>query len=452
MPQIAKADANASRAFFVRMLTRDITVSDCILDLIDNSVDSAWKSLGSAQLGLLSGPDFSKIKIEVTLTDTSFCIKDNAGGMSLDSAKKYAFTFGRKEQDPEDSGDFSIGVYGIGLKRAVFKLGSDIVIRSTYKSGKNLEAFRVPINVKSWVKGRSTDWDFPIESEAALPQTGLSIEIKELTELAKFTFEDTDFEGYLRSVIARDYSLHMHRGLQVTVNGISVRGEIFKLYQGGGFEPLYETYLEKIGSATVHVEIVAGFAFPPAENNDPNEKRSDREDKSGWYVACNGRIVMAADKTNLSVWGDDFPSWHPQYTGFFGLIVFSTDHTDLLPLTTTKRNVDLASVVYRRAKPRMKEPTRAWIDYTNARKSEQETAKAREQKAAQLPIFAVQRQAQVILPAIKKTKVRDTSVQFRMITERVKKLALGFGNVNLSNSDVGRKAFEYAYEDLVGEE
>lgn len=37
----AKATAFPTKAFFVRMITRDISLEDCILDLIDNSVDGA---------------------------------------------------------------------------------------------------------------------------------------------------------------------------------------------------------------------------------------------------------------------------------------------------------------------------------------------------------------------------------------------------------------------------
>lgn len=451
MAEIAKANANASRAFFVRMLTRDITIEDCILDLVDNSVDSAWKSLGAKRLGLKDGPDFSNVKIDLTINGDEFRIKDNCGGMSLDSAKKYAFTFGRKVEDPEDDGEYSIGVYGIGLKRAIFKLGADIKIRSTHRKANKVESFEIPIQVNTWVKGTSTDWDFPINDAPALPSNGLDIHVKDLTDLARVTFEDTDFEGLLEKTIARDYSLHIHRGLQITVNGSKVKGEIFQVYSGGEFEPLYDAYEERVGDDIINIEILAGFAFPPPEDNDPTE-RKEREEKSGWYVACNGRIVMAADKSSLSVWGDDFPTWHYQYTGFFGIILFSADNTELLPLTTTKRSVDLSSIVYRRSRPKMKEPTRTWIDYTNARKNEQQAAKVEEQKATQQPIFAAAPRAQVALPRIKKSRVKETSIQFKVLTERVKKLAAGFGSPSLTGSEVGRKAFEYAYDDHVVEE
>lgn len=36
-----KAAANPTKAFFVRMITRDISLADCILDLIDNNHDEA---------------------------------------------------------------------------------------------------------------------------------------------------------------------------------------------------------------------------------------------------------------------------------------------------------------------------------------------------------------------------------------------------------------------------
>ena len=36
-----KADASPTKEFFVNMITRDISLQDCILDLLDNSVDGA---------------------------------------------------------------------------------------------------------------------------------------------------------------------------------------------------------------------------------------------------------------------------------------------------------------------------------------------------------------------------------------------------------------------------
>jgi hypothetical protein len=41
------------------MITRDITLEDCILDLIDNSVDGAWRGAGSRPIGLAEEADLA---------------------------------------------------------------------------------------------------------------------------------------------------------------------------------------------------------------------------------------------------------------------------------------------------------------------------------------------------------------------------------------------------------
>ncbi|WP_072395132.1 hypothetical protein [Hyphomicrobium sp. CS1GBMeth3] len=57
MAQPKKVDANPTKAFFVRMITRDIALEDCVLDLIDNSIDGAWKLEGGKPMSLSDGVD-----------------------------------------------------------------------------------------------------------------------------------------------------------------------------------------------------------------------------------------------------------------------------------------------------------------------------------------------------------------------------------------------------------
>ena len=49
------AKAYPTKAFFVNMITRDITFEDCILDLIDNSVDGASRSEHNPRINLEAG-------------------------------------------------------------------------------------------------------------------------------------------------------------------------------------------------------------------------------------------------------------------------------------------------------------------------------------------------------------------------------------------------------------
>ncbi|WP_202949120.1 hypothetical protein [Halomonas sp. KM-1] len=71
----SRALANPTKSFFVKMLTRDITLEDCILDLIDNSVDGAWKSEGSQPMGLADGADLSEYTIEIKANKSFFLSK-----------------------------------------------------------------------------------------------------------------------------------------------------------------------------------------------------------------------------------------------------------------------------------------------------------------------------------------------------------------------------------------
>lgn len=212
-------------------------------------------------------------------------------------------------------------------------------------------------------------------------------------------------------------------------------------------------YKDTANEYDVGVEIIGGMAAAPPDDAEP-EDLIDRDRRYGWYVVCNGRVVLAADRTNLSGWGtDDWPQWHPQYAGFIGIILFNSVHAVALPLTTTKRNIDDSSEVYRRAKPRMRELTRKWIDYTNARKLALEDAKQKEREAQPVSIYSVAREASVKLPAlIARPADPVANVLYSVPLSRLRKLAKKFGSVNLPYKEVGLKSFNYAYREKVGEE
>lgn len=78
--------------------------------------------------------------------------------------------------------------------------------------------------------------------------------------------------------------------------------------------------------------------------------------------------------------------WHPQYNGFAGFVFFKSDDQRALPWMTTKRDLDVASPLYRRALVRMKTITDAFIAYTNARTipTKRESKKPRERRPTSL--------------------------------------------------------------------
>jgi hypothetical protein len=139
MAQVANAFPH--KHFFLEMFTRDISLDACILDLIDNSIDGLIRSSNlDVSASILERPnpltetELTRLpKVEVSYSTDHFSIKDECGGIGLEMAKNEIFTFGH---DPKSTTKGNLGVYGIGLKRAIFKLGDDFSMEShTAKDG-----------------------------------------------------------------------------------------------------------------------------------------------------------------------------------------------------------------------------------------------------------------------------------------------------------------------------
>jgi hypothetical protein len=433
-----RAKAHPTKAFFVRMLTRDISLEDCILDLIDNSVDAAWARSGATPTRLETSQTLAKHKISLTIDKHRFEIADNCGGISLSDAAEYAFTFGRDEVG--GPGKYSIGVYGIGMKRAVFKLGSKVAIRSTHTGD---EPFVVPIDVPAWLADKASVWDFNIEEAEPLPQPGVSVEVTELNSETITTFSDPTFIRTLRRTVARDYMLPLMHGLQIVINGHKIDGWEPAFRVGKDFEPMRERYED----GGVAVEVIAGMVSAPPNSTEPSQRPKD--DRSGWYVICNGRVVVTADRSQTTVWGrDGFPGWHGQYEGFVGVVLFSSQEPRLLPMTTTKNGVDSGSPLYRRAVAKMIPPTRQWVDYTNARKAMRDKSREKEAATSALPIWQVKDRETVKLPA-RAEGPKEANVLYVVPLDRMKALAKAFGRSTMSYREVGTRSFDFAYSKLV---
>src|SRR5271157_5108186 len=107
-----------TKRFFIEMLTRDISLEDALLDLIDNCIDGYCRTTGlslSSSLISSTGNNDKKYFVNLDITDTKFVITDNCGGIDYEEARKTVFRFGRIESHFHSA----LSVYGIGLKRAI---------------------------------------------------------------------------------------------------------------------------------------------------------------------------------------------------------------------------------------------------------------------------------------------------------------------------------------------
>jgi hypothetical protein len=440
-----KADATPTKDFFVRMITKDISLEDCILDLIDNCLDGARKVKHAANAGVVV-VDYSGFHAKVDFSATQFSIADNCGGIKIAEAIDYAFHFGRRANAPSE-GDYSIGLYGIGMKRAIFKIGNVIDICSSTAT----EAFRTHIDVNDWLtKTRAStsggpqieDWDFDMDDAPLIEGTGTTISVSELHPSIAAQFSISEFGNGLARIVGRDYAQFISKGFEIFINGRKIPGFPFTIRQSDEFKPIRTSFTDETG---VEVEIIAGMAGTPPDDLQPTERHADT-DYFGWFVLCNDRVVVASDKTDQTVWGDgEFPGWHYQYNGFIGVVSFHAKDPNLLPWRTTKRDVDGSSGVYRRAVERMKDATRPWIKYTGDRRVDIEEAKKREASATTQSLFDVQANPTFNVPRVMATsdRIAVSSIQYRKPTSEISKVKKMLGNARMTNYEVGIRTFDY---------
>ena len=443
----ARANANPSKSFFIAMLTRDIDLVDCILDLLDNSVDGIGEAARRAGLQLDPNKPFANHRVQITYDRDRFSIIDASGGIPIQTAEDYAFRFGRPDDAPALI-DGTIGLYGIGMKRAIFKMGNALAMQSSTGA----ESFSLDLNVDQWRKDpqvRADDngheiveWSFPltnVERAGTTVPLGTSIRIGELYDGIARQFDNPAFTERLRRIISRDYAFILSRGLEVEINGKPIAAVMPVMRESAEFSPF--RHFEEVDG--VRTEITVGLADPPPDDTSATARNPD-SGVYGWYVVCNDRVVVSADKSADTGWGvKPVPAWHPQYIGFMGVVRFDSNQPEKLPWKTTKRDVEASNTFYQRALPLMMKATKKLTDYTNARRAESKRLKKLERAAPALPVTRVTTSTPMRLPT---TTTKDlVLIEYVREAADVAAAAEALGLVGSSSSEVGIRTFEYFF-------
>lgn len=334
-----KVNANPTKEFFISMLTRDVDIKAAILELIDNSIDGAKR--------LRPDGNYSGLYIKIKYDKDTFSIVDNCGGISIKTATETAFRFGRSVPEKNEKNQQFTGVFGIGMKRSLFRLGKFFEVESTTEQ----EYFKLSVDVDEWVKDTTTDWRFNFsetrtDMDNKVEQTGTRISVTRLHDGISRQFELGYFFTALVTYIERFKTLAVENGLEIQINDHPITFANEQIIESDIVTPY--SYAAQLGP--VKYSIIAGLApkgYP---------------EKAGWYVYCNGRLVVFADKTALSGWGEDgIRHYHPSLAFFRGFVFFESTEPDHLPWNTAKTGIDTSSKYYIAAKAKMKEATRTIV-------------------------------------------------------------------------------------------
>lgn len=344
--QAIKANTRPVKKALVESTTKDVTVDACIFDLIDNAIDAFRENPLEAL-----PDDYAGYTIEIKMSETEFLIKDSGIGISQDILSNSALRYGATLPHGQ-----TIGVFGVGLNRALFKMGT----KSRIQTETSNSALQVELDVVRYLN--DDDWDLPITELAISGHSGTKIQIWELDlEVAK-DFVDAQWVKSFLTNASRRYAKFINRGLIININEDSIASEYFSIKDKS---PFLKTWTMQESGVTVeiklgqHADHKFGFQLKDGSKNIINLS------KSGWNVFCNNRGVLILEKSFDVGWTT---SPHSEHAGFIGEVNFIGDST-LLPWNTSKTGIDLNSKIYKKALEKMREFSSLWRSFARESKN-----------------------------------------------------------------------------------
>lgn len=358
-------DAHPEKRFFVDMLTRDIELAPAIIDLVDNSID------GAKRLRPDDGPDrYAGLWVKLKLNSQIFEILDSCGGFDREHARSYAFKFGRRSDQQATPGE--VGQFGVGMKRAIFKLGRKFKVASV--TGE--DRWEVDVDVDEWLE-HPEDWTFPIgEPSNGVPaEPGTLVRCERLLPAARTRLDVPAFVTRVLSEIAMRHALALQQGLVIEVNDRPLVPRPPTLMASDELEPIsFVEILRDAEGIEVEMRLYAGLAA--GEERDEEVDTDDPSlftgsDAAGWYVFCNGRALLFADRGRLTGWGEEVPRFHPQFRRFRGFVYLSGE-SSAMPWNTSKTDVDQDSEIWAQARTHIVDALRKSVTVMNRIKREVE--------------------------------------------------------------------------------
>ncbi|MGE4264249.1 MAG: ATP-binding protein [Desulfovibrio sp.] len=353
-------NTSPNKRLVVDGLTRDLSTEACIFDLIDNSVDAAretiLKRLAASGAQEEATQPFAGFIIKLKLGSEGLVIEDNCGGIPVAELKALVLRFGQPSRHIS-----GIGAFGIGLNRALFKLGRV----SRIKTDTGVERAELLLDVEEYLKD-DKNWNLPALEFPSSGEAGTTIEISGPNDEISLSFSGDHFGKELRKSIGQRYGRFIRLGLIIEVNGDNVQNGEILIRENGPF-PIEYKFLKLECGVSILIEcgqhILHRFT---AEQDYTPEGNIPLTKEYGWSILCNDRAIILFDRTPKTGWDTRF---HTEFYGFVGNVNFQCDDPSLLPWNTAKTDVDLNNKAYQFALRAMREFTEKWRQFANKAKT-----------------------------------------------------------------------------------
>ncbi len=330
----------AEPAYLISGLSSDVSTMECMYDLVDNSIDAARNELLKRSApavddrGLPSS--YAGFHIDIELTGTFVLVRDDCSGMEREDLSHRAFRTGAKSQHP-----YGIGHFGVGLKRAIFKLGTTVSL----ETDNGVDNF----DFEFTEQGVLAAGDEPLVAERrpSSGKKGNALRIGGLRSDVAVDFGSSLWVERLAHGLRIRYGIFTRKGLAISLNGerIPMFGPAVRDQDVGPVK-----YAKQIMRTEKGVRIFAeaglheDYRIKELEADYNKNRHVEISKEQGWYVVCNDRIILISDRSTRTGWTT---GWHQEYAGFLGWVHYVAADPELLPWDSKKSGINESSEAHR---------------------------------------------------------------------------------------------------------
>jgi anti-sigma regulatory factor (Ser/Thr protein kinase) len=313
--QIDTLDATPSKRLFQSIIA-DYDLNKAISELVDNALD-IWTK-GNRQKAI-------QIEISLDALRQLIVVKDNAGGIRREELS-YIIAPGHTSNTNESS---TIGIFGVGSKRAVVALAQDVHVKTSDNSGKK---YQIDFD-DSWLENQD-NWHLPVYEIDDPIKSGTLIELHKLrTPLTSAKID------HLRDHLQATYAKFViDKNVVILLNGKAIKPVTFDEWAyPPEFEPReYTGILHTTSGSKVQVHVLAGLTL----------ESSGQEGEYGMYFYCNNRLI-AKGVRNFDA---GFSTGHvgkPHFTLSLARVIVSlTGEPTLMPWNSSKSGINTNHEVF----------------------------------------------------------------------------------------------------------
>lgn len=357
MPQVKKIEhvvinTGIDSSFLAETLTTDIELTDALFDLIDNSIDAArdkillQEDVKYDSYGLPA--DYSGYHIKLRLSANTIIIKDNCSGFDEDTLTKSAFITGKRSNH-----QFGIGHYGLGLKRALLKAGSNFGL----VTDNGVARYRAIFNSTSFSGNEKSQ--ISAEKYSTKSKTYSLFTVSNLFPDIKYQVQDQTWFDYVVERLGVRYGIFIQKGLKITLVNSTLEGRctshienlIPNIRKGKPLTPFSARINTDGLEVYFNIGVHESYKFSGEEEHNTIENGSIST-TYGLYFISNDRVIVDASTDKKHGFTT---SWHNEYSGFICLIRMIGNNPGSLPWNTAKTELKLGSSVFLKIKGKIEQ-------------------------------------------------------------------------------------------------